>query len=139
MSEDTLKELIRTGKLTQEVADEARVKVDKTLQACAFALHTLMCNKEHEQDMKVLATTHYRVVAKKCLWYLEDQTENCWDAPDHNFWLTKTVEVMREQEIDGSEETRVFLEKLSEAVVHVTELTRWYPKSLRLLEEILKA
>ena len=61
MSEDVIKELIKTGKISQDIADEARVKVDKTLQACAFALHTLMCNKEHEQDMKVLSTTHYRL------------------------------------------------------------------------------
>ncbi|GAF91210.1 unnamed protein product [marine sediment metagenome] len=135
MSEDTLKELIRTGKLTQEAADEARVKVDKTLQACAFALHSLMCNKEHEQSVEMML----QPTTKKCKWYIEDTLEFGWDAPDHNFWLLKTVEIMREQEIDGSEEMRVFVKRLSNVVAEVRGLIDWYPNSLRLLEEIIKA
>ena len=46
---------------------------------------------------------------------------------------------MREQEMDGSKEMRVFLEKLTGLVEQARTVIRWYPKSLRLLEEILKA
>lgn len=134
MNDDTLNELIRSGHVTQEIADQARIKVDKTLQACAFALHTLMCNKEHEQDPAARPTGW----VKRCNWYVEDALELEWDAPDHNFWLTKTIEVMREQEIDGSEEMRVFVKRLSETVEEARGMLKWYPKSIRLLEEILK-
>lgn len=137
MSEDVIKELIRTGKLSQGIADEARVKVDKTLQACAFTLHTLMCNKEHENNPEK-AHGLIRVQTEKCLWYAEESLEAMWDAPDHNFWLGKTLEIMKEQEISESEVMKEFLQKLTEVSVAVNDLIAWYPKSFRLLEEIAK-
>ena len=135
MSEDMLKELIRSGKITQEIADEARVKVDKTLQACAFALHTLMCNKEHEQSVEMML----QPTTKKCNWYIEDTLELEWDAPDHNFWLMKTVEIMREQEIEGSEEMKEFVQEFTQVVIGVKDLIGRYPQAFRLLEEVIKA
>lgn len=133
MSEDVIKELIKTGKISQDIADEARVKVDKTLQACAFSLHTLMCNKEHEHDMKVLLQP-----TKKCVWYLEDQIENYWSAPDHSFWLDRTLEIMKEQEITESEAMREFLERLAKVTSEVRDLIAEYPKSFELLEHMFK-
>ena len=135
MSEDVIKELIRSGKISQEIVDEVRVKVDETLQACAFMLHALMCNKEHEQHVE----TMLQPTTRKCLWYVEDALVCEWDAPDHNFWLIKMVEIMREQELDGSEEAKVFVKHLAKAVDHVRGLLDWYPNSFGLLEEIIQA
>jgi len=135
MSEEVIKELIKTGVISQDIADEARVKADKTLHACAFALHTLMCNKEHEQSVEMML----QPTTKKCNWYMEDTLELSWDAPDHNFWLTKTVEVMREQEIEDTEAMRVFLKHMTSAIKEIREEIKWYPNSLRFLEEVLKA
>ena len=128
MSEDTLKELIRTGKLTQDIVDEARVKVDKTLQACAFALHALMCNKVHEHNPEMLLQPG----TNKCLWYAEsDVLEDCWNAPDHSLWIERTLEAMKEQEITEPEVMKEFLQKFA-------EVSTWYPKSFKLLEEVVK-
>lgn len=134
MSEDVIKELIRTGKLTQEAADNARVKVDKTLRACAFTLHTLMCNKGHEENPEML----HQLGTGKCMWYVEQSLELMWDAPAHNFWLGRTLEVMKELEITDSEAMKEFLQKFTEVTTGVSDLIAWYPKSFRLLEEVAK-
>jgi len=135
MSEDIIKELIRTGQVTQEAVDQTRVKVDKTLQACAYTLHTLMCNREHENNPEK-AHGLIREQTEKCLWYAEESLEATWDAPEHSLWLRRTLEVMKEQEITEPEVMKEFLRKLTEVSVAVNDLIAWYPKSFRLLEEI---
>ena len=135
MSEDVIKELIRTGKLTQEAVDQTRAKADKTLQACAFTLHTLMCNREHESNPEMLLQPN----SGKCRWYVEEQLDAMWSAPEHDYWLDKTVKTMKEQEISESEVMKEFLQKLTEISVAVNDLFAWYPKSFKLLEEIAKA
>ena len=134
MSEDVIKELIKTGKISQEIADEARVKVDKTLQACAFSLHTLMCNKEHEENPEMLL----QPTVKKCMWYAEEHLATEWDAPDHSFWLGRTLEIMREQEITESEAMREFLERFAKVTSEIRDLIAEYPKSFELLEYTFK-
>jgi len=135
MSEDILKELIRTGQVTQEAVDRTRMKVDKTLQACAFTLHTLMCNKEHEEDPEMLLQPG----SGKCRWYVEEHLDTTWSTPEHVRWLDKTVKVMRELEISESDDMREFLRKLTEVSAAVNDLITQYPKSFKLLEEIAKA
>lgn len=134
MSEDVIKRLIATGKTTQGEVDEARVKVDKTLQACAFSLHTLMCNREHEENPEMLLQPRI----KGCNWYIEDTLECEWDAPDHSFWLGRTLEVMREQEITESEAMREFLERFAKVTSEVRDLIAEYPKAFELLEYMFK-
>jgi len=134
MRDEVIQELINTGKITQEAVDEARVKTDSVLQACAFAMHTLLCNKEHAQDPDMLL----QPAIKKCKWYLEsDVLKDYWSAPEHSIWLRRTLVVMREQEITEPEMMRAFLQRLSEVVADVRSLISWYPKSFRLLKEAI--
>ena len=133
MSSEVIKELIRSGVITQETADKAMVKVDKTLQACAFTLHTLMCHKEHEESPEML----FQPTMNKCMWYVEDSLPPVWSAPDHVFWLERTIGIMKILEINDPEEMKEFLRKLAEASVIVRELVASHLEALKLLEEVV--
>lgn len=135
MSNEVLDELVRTGKVSQEDVNEARARVDETLRSCAFMLHSLMCKEEHEMDPEMVL----QPMMNKCKWYLEEQIDLTWEAPDHKFWLEKAWEVMRDQELDEPGDLREFLRKFADVLKAVQEMVGQYPNSFLLLSDMFRS
>ena len=52
------------------------------LKKIAEVLHTIYCQKEHEQDMMLISKTN------KCTYYLENSIENSWELDAHREWIS---------------------------------------------------
>ena len=53
------------------------------LKKIAEVLHTIYCQKEHEQDMMLFERT------SKCSYYLENSIDRTWELKAHKEWLTQ--------------------------------------------------
>ena len=53
------------------------------LKKIAEVLHTIYCQKEHEQDMLLFEKT------TKCAYYLENSIDRTWELTAHKEWLAQ--------------------------------------------------
>jgi len=114
----------------------ARLKVDMILRSCAFSIHTLLCKKEHEEDPGNIL----QPAMNKCLWYVEEQVlESEWDGSDHKFWLSKTLELMREQEIANTEDLKFMITQATVVIHKIKLLSNDFPKIFDFIAEVIES
>lgn len=71
------------------------------LEKYASMLHILFCKKQHSDDMRDLLIEESK--REHCCWYLEEQVEDTWNAPDHMSW--SALAELLHRLVDGHDET----------------------------------
>lgn len=70
-------------------------------QKYAAMLHIQFCKRQHSDDMRDLLKEPDQ--RDNCCWYLEEQVEDTWAAPDHVTWSALAEYLHRL--VDGHDET----------------------------------